>query len=102
MALVREGIASFPFDFKSSAGTIWMDDCGGRDQVVSQVCNQGWRSYEPPLPLLIAKVVSARPTAFFDVGANTAYDQNGAVIQEDGVVFIPSVGGCSRLGPRVA
>lgn len=73
MALVREGIVSFPFDFKSAAGTICMHDCGGRDQVVFQVFNQGWRSYEPPLPLLIAKVVSARPTAFFDVGANTGF-----------------------------
>ncbi len=73
MALAREGVASFPFDFKSAVGTIWMDDCGGRDQVVFQVCNQGWRSYEPPLPLLIAKVVSVRSTSFFDVGANTGF-----------------------------
>lgn len=73
MASPREGISSFTFDFNSTVGTIWMDDCGGCDQVVSQVCNQGWRSYESPLPLLIARAISARPTAFFDVGANTGF-----------------------------
>lgn len=51
----------------------FMDDCGGRDQVVRAIHRSGWRGYEPPLPLLIARLTRSGPCVFIDVGANTGY-----------------------------
>jgi FkbM family methyltransferase len=51
----------------------YMNDCGGRDQVVAAVNKGGWRGYEPPLPTLIAKICKGWNPVFVDVGANTGY-----------------------------
>ncbi len=51
-----------------------MHACQGCDQVVHQLLAQGWRSYEAPLPLLIARFVTACPSSvLLDVGANSGY-----------------------------
>ena len=50
-----------------------MNDCGGRDQVVNAVNDNGWRGYEPPLPTVIAKICKGWNPVFIDVGANTGY-----------------------------
>jgi len=47
--------------------------CGGRDQVVRQALAAGWRSYETPMPLVLSRLITARPSAFLDVGANTGF-----------------------------
>ena len=51
----------------------YMNDCGGRDQVVHAVNQSGWRGYEPPLPEVIAKLCRGWNPVFIDVGANTGY-----------------------------
>ncbi|NVO05051.1 MAG: FkbM family methyltransferase [Rhodoferax sp.] len=51
----------------------YMNDCGGRDQVVNAVNQFGWRGYEPPLPEVIAKICRGWKPVFVDVGANTGY-----------------------------
>lgn len=51
----------------------FMDDCGGRDQVVRAIRNAGWKGYEPPLPLLIGRQSRFGTSVFIDVGANTGY-----------------------------
>ena len=51
----------------------YMNDCGGRDQVVAAVNQDGWRGYEPPLPTVIAKICKGWNPVFIDVGANTGY-----------------------------
>jgi len=50
-----------------------MHACGGRDQVVRQALAAGWRSYEAPMPLVLSQLIAARPTALFDIGANTGF-----------------------------
>jgi FkbM family methyltransferase len=50
-----------------------MHDCSGRDQVVSAIRRAGWKGYEPPLPLIIARHIRHRRGLFIDVGANTGY-----------------------------
>jgi FkbM family methyltransferase len=54
-------------------GRFYMNDCGGRDQVVTAVNDNGWRGYEPPLPTVIAKICKGWNPVFIDVGANTGY-----------------------------
>lgn len=56
-----------------SNGRFYMNDCGGRDQVVAAVTQGGWRSYEAPLPEVIAKLCKGWKPVFVDVGANTGY-----------------------------
>lgn len=51
----------------------YMNDCGGRDQVVAAVNQGGWRGYEAPLPEVIAKLCKGWKPVFLDVGANTGY-----------------------------
>jgi FkbM family methyltransferase len=51
----------------------YMNDCGGRDQVVLAVDASGWRGYEPPLPEVVAKICRGWKPVFVDVGANTGY-----------------------------
>lgn len=51
----------------------FMSDCGGKDQVVGAVHRAGWKGYEPPLPLLIARQSLNTTGIFIDVGANTGY-----------------------------
>ena len=55
------------------SGRFYMNDCGGRDQVVNAVNDNGWRGYEPPLPTVIAKICKGWNPVFIDVGANTGY-----------------------------
>lgn len=55
------------------SGRFYMNDCGGRDQVVTAVNDNGWRGYEPPLPTVIAKICKGWNPVFIDVGANTGY-----------------------------
>lgn len=50
-----------------------MAACGGRDQVVRDLCNRGWEGYEKPLPKLIALLVGSTKSVFLDIGANTGY-----------------------------
>jgi len=70
-------LVAIPYDFASSKGRIWMEDCDGRDQVVRQIRIAGWRSYEPPLPLVLARLIQAGQrfgtVVFLDVGANTGF-----------------------------
>lgn len=51
----------------------YMNDCGGRDQVVAAVNQGGWRGYEAPLPEVLAKLCKGWKPVFIDVGANTGY-----------------------------
>lgn len=51
----------------------FMNDCGGRDQVVAAINQGGWRAYETPLPEVIAKLCNGMKPIFLDVGANTGY-----------------------------
>jgi FkbM family methyltransferase len=47
--------------------------CDYRDQVSTSVMKGGWKAYESPLPLLIAKASCKPKTIFLDIGANTGY-----------------------------
>ena len=40
-------------------GRFWMDLCAGRDQVAMQAHQNGWPSYEPPLPSLLSSTISS-------------------------------------------
>jgi FkbM family methyltransferase len=51
----------------------FMNDCGGRDQVVRAVGQGGWRAYETPLPEVTAKLCAGLKPVYLDVGANTGY-----------------------------
>lgn len=55
------------------AGRFWMDLCGARDQVAVQVHQQGWASYEAPLPFLLAGWCTRLSPFVVDVGANTGF-----------------------------
>jgi FkbM family methyltransferase len=70
-------LVEIPYDFASSEARICMDDCGGRDQVVRHVMASGWRSYESPLPLVLARLIQAGQrlgnVVFLDIGANTGF-----------------------------
>lgn len=48
---------------------------GGQDQVARQVAEEGWDSFEAPLPAVLAALVRARCRhgVFADIGANTGY-----------------------------
>lgn len=50
-----------------------MAACGGRDQVVRELAQNGWLAYERPLPKLISILVSSQKCSFLDIGANTGY-----------------------------
>lgn len=54
-------------------GRFWMDLCAGRDQVAVQVHQQGWASYEAPLPWLLARWCEALSPVVVDVGANSGF-----------------------------
>ena len=47
--------------------------CENRDQVSIAAVRGGWKSYESPLPLLIARASHKRNIAFLDIGANSGY-----------------------------
>jgi FkbM family methyltransferase len=73
----------------------FMDDCGGRDQVVVAVNQGGWRNYEAPLPEIIAKLCRGLNPIFVDVGANTGYYSLLAIASGASKVFafepVPSI-----------
>ena len=54
-------------------GRFWMDLCAGRDQVAMQAHQNGWPSYEPPLPSLLAMWCERLSPLVVDVGANTGF-----------------------------
>jgi FkbM family methyltransferase len=60
-------------EFSGNRSRFFMLDCEGKDQVVRAVNQYGWKGYEPPLPLLIARQSFYRQSYFIDVGANTGY-----------------------------
>jgi FkbM family methyltransferase len=51
----------------------YMQDCGGRDQVVRAVAAGGWTAYERPLPSIVARLCETWSPVVIDVGANTGY-----------------------------
>ena len=77
------------------ASRFYMNDCGGRDQVVAVVNQDGWRSYEAPLPEVIVKLCRGWKPVFLDVGANTGYYSLLAVAAGASHVFayepVPSI-----------
>ena len=73
-----QNLVAVPYDHAGTRATFRMHDCGGRDQVVRQIMAAGWRSYEPPLPLVLSQLIKAAkhddcPVVFLDIGANTGY-----------------------------
>ena len=46
---------------------------GGRDQVATTIARTGWRSFELPLPQVLAAVAAEAHGAVYDVGANTGF-----------------------------
>ena len=50
-----------------------MLDLGGRDQIVRQIREGGWSSYEMPLPQVLAACAARSVGSFVDVGANTGF-----------------------------
>ena len=66
-------VCTIPYDFGGRDARIRMHACGGRDQVVRQAMASGWRSYEAPMPLVLSRLITARPCAFLDIGANTGF-----------------------------
>lgn len=61
------------FDFGNSIQQLRFNTCEGKDQVSHWLEQGGWRAYESPLPLLIAKSTCKNNAIFFDIGANTGY-----------------------------
>lgn len=61
------------FDFGNSIQQLSFNTCEGKDQVSHWLQQGGWRAYESPLPLLIAKSTCKNNATFFDIGANTGY-----------------------------
>jgi FkbM family methyltransferase len=50
-----------------------MYSCGGRDQIAREVWYRGWKSFERPLPQLVAALAEVLSGTFVDVGANTGF-----------------------------
>lgn len=61
------------FELRNKYYRLYMDDCGGRDQVVRAISQSNWSQYEPPLPTLIARYCQRWQPIFIDIGANTGY-----------------------------
>lgn len=51
----------------------FMNDWGGEDWVAGQVYREGWRSYQAPLPIIIAKFCYSQSAVFIESGADTDY-----------------------------
>lgn len=79
------------------AKRFFMNDCGGRDQVVAAINQGGWRNYEAPMPEVIAKLCRGLNPIFVDVGANTGYYSLLAIATGASKVFafepVPSIHG---------
>lgn len=58
---------------RNGFGRFWMDTCGGRDQIATEVLKEGWQSYESPMPKLISIWSEVFAPVFIDVGANTGF-----------------------------
>lgn len=58
---------------RGGAGRFLMDTCGGRDQVAVEILQNGWKSYEAPMPAMISAWCEAFAPIFVDVGANTGF-----------------------------
>lgn len=68
----RKVVVPLPEDFEAAARLILLT-AGGRDQIATEVSARGWRSFEWPLPALIAAAVRQVEGSFIDVGANTGF-----------------------------
>jgi hypothetical protein len=44
-----------------------------KDQVCINIMRFGWHGYEPPIPMIIAKLIKHKKSIFVDIGANTGY-----------------------------
>lgn len=66
-------VYSIPYDYEGVRSSIQMEACNGRDQVAVQARNTGWRSYEAPMPVVLSRLIGAKPCAFIDIGANTGF-----------------------------
>lgn len=62
-----------PFKFRDRSSTLRMERCSGRDQVVRQIEETGWQSYEAPLPNVICELIASRNSTFLDIGANSGF-----------------------------
>jgi FkbM family methyltransferase len=62
------GLSSGMFSSKS----LGMQTLGGREQIARSVWSRGWRSWETPLPEMVAAVTSPEATVL-DIGANTGF-----------------------------
>lgn len=72
-AIVNSFWTQVDISLGSSDARFYMADCGGKDQVVRAIQQAGWKGYEPPLPLLIARLSFTGRVNFIDIGANTGY-----------------------------
>ena len=63
------------FRAKEFGGTrpVVMSTDGGRDHVASTIARTGWRSFEQPLPQVLAAIATEARGAVYDVGANTGF-----------------------------
>ena len=74
--LTQEAVPYFtiPFELDNHpAKSLKLLSCENRDQVSIAAVSGGWKSYESPLPLLIARASLKRNIAFLDIGSNTGY-----------------------------
>ncbi len=44
-----------------------------KDQVCINIIRFGWHGYEPPIPMIIVKLINHKKSIFIDIGANTGY-----------------------------
>lgn len=52
--------------------SINLESALGKDQVVRQIAKHGWKSFETPLPEILARSIKSNTTVL-DIGANTGY-----------------------------
>lgn len=44
-----------------------------KDQIATNLFRLGWRDYEAPVPLVLARIIRQSSTVFVDIGANTGF-----------------------------
>lgn len=70
----NEPYFTIPFQLDNSpTKSLRLLSCENRDQVSTAAMKSGWKSYESPLPLLIARTSLIQNMTFLDIGANTGY-----------------------------
>jgi FkbM family methyltransferase len=70
---VTDELIEFRAEELGGTRPVMMSTDGGRDQVATTIARTGWRSFERPLPQVLAAIASQADGAIYDVGANTGF-----------------------------